>query len=188
MVTDAITSHTTHVVAAKKGTVKVNQAKKTPGIFIVSPEWLHVCSTLWGRAAEDDFILEPNAVSTAAPKLFVRVNSSSSDNLQVDEQDFAILSGVYDQSLSAHFGSQDWLEMDREVEEAMNEDDDFDDDEDRDDEHDSLDDEIEEGLDELLSGEDVVPMSGLSADETSQKRKRAVADDSLDPPKDTAKR
>ncbi|KAG8730613.1 Carboxy-terminal domain (CTD) phosphatase, partial [Ceratobasidium sp. 428] len=48
----------THVVAAKRGTEKVNQARARGGIAIVRPEWLHRVVTTWSRPPEEEFFLE----------------------------------------------------------------------------------------------------------------------------------
>jgi RNA polymerase II subunit A-like phosphatase len=137
-----VDTKTTHVIAAKKGTQKVNQAKKLPGVFIVKPEWLLMCSSTWTKVPEKDYILEYNlAVPTRLDVLSV-----PSDQFQVDEEDLALLTTTVDVPISAHFNEDDWAEMDREVEEAMNEDDSN---------FNSLDDEIDEELDVLLSGEDL---------------------------------
>ena len=79
----------------------------------------------------------------------IRDNSSSSENLQqIDERDLAILSGRVDEPISAHFGADEWLEMNKEVEDAMNEEDS------EEYEFDSLGDEIENQLGEILGDED----------------------------------
>ncbi|KAH7334474.1 hypothetical protein B0J17DRAFT_618419 [Rhizoctonia solani] len=49
----------THVVAAKRGTEKVNQARARGTIAIVRPEWLHRVVTTWSHAPEEDFLLDP---------------------------------------------------------------------------------------------------------------------------------
>ncbi|KAF8711835.1 Antiviral helicase, partial [Rhizoctonia solani] len=49
----------THVVAAKRGTEKVNQARAQGTIAIVRPEWLHRVVTTWTRAPEEDYLLDP---------------------------------------------------------------------------------------------------------------------------------
>ncbi|CAE7133652.1 unnamed protein product, partial [Rhizoctonia solani] len=49
----------THVVAAKRGTEKVNQARARGTIAIVRPEWLHRVVTTWTHAPEEDFLLDP---------------------------------------------------------------------------------------------------------------------------------
>lgn len=43
---------TSHVVAARLGTVKVNEAKRCRGIHIVTPEWLWCCAERWERVNE----------------------------------------------------------------------------------------------------------------------------------------
>lgn len=49
---------TTHVVAAKFGTAKVNKALKRPKIFIVNPFWLDSCAERWERVDERLFLLQ----------------------------------------------------------------------------------------------------------------------------------
>ena len=48
---------TTHVVAAKLGTVKVNTALKQKGVHVVTPEWLWNCNDRWERVDERLFHL-----------------------------------------------------------------------------------------------------------------------------------
>lgn len=48
---------TTHVVASKQGTVKVNLAKRQKGIHIVSLDWLLCCADRWEHADERLFPL-----------------------------------------------------------------------------------------------------------------------------------
>ena len=49
---------TTHLVAAKWGTAKVNTCIKTKNIFIVRPEWLYCCAERWERVDERLYPLE----------------------------------------------------------------------------------------------------------------------------------
>lgn len=48
---------TTHVVASKHGTAKVNKALKSKKIWIVNPMWLYTCSERWDRVAEELYVL-----------------------------------------------------------------------------------------------------------------------------------
>jgi len=60
---------TTHVVAAKLGTAKVNVALKSKKIFVVNPLWLLTCAERWEHVEEELFRLqEPNA-NTSSPLL-----------------------------------------------------------------------------------------------------------------------
>jgi RNA polymerase II subunit A-like phosphatase len=129
----------THVVAIKKGTLKINEAKRIPGVFIVKPTWLYSSINKWQKQDEYEHILEEN-------KLLIRIESTSNLNKleQVDAHDFEILSAQPTGPLCSHLEADDLLEMDREVDEAMNEDDS---------EFDSIEHEIDEGLDELFSAE-----------------------------------
>ena len=49
---------TTHVVAAKVGTSKLREAKKTPGMKIVNPRWLWSCAEQWKWVDERLFPVE----------------------------------------------------------------------------------------------------------------------------------
>ncbi|GAB6030521.1 hypothetical protein CHUAL_007387 [Chamberlinius hualienensis] len=73
---------TTHVVAARLGTVKVNEAKKVRGIHVVTPDWLWCCSERWERVDEKLFPLTKN---NAVPNLLPLTDQSnpleSSDRL-----------------------------------------------------------------------------------------------------------
>ena len=57
---------TTHVVAARLGTAKVNLAKKQKSIHVVRPEWLWHCSDRWERVEEQLYLLtEENSSGSA---------------------------------------------------------------------------------------------------------------------------
>lgn len=63
---DDAENRTTHVVASKLGTAKVNAAKKHEGIFIVGLDWLFCCAERWERADERLFTLKKDV-----PPLFL---------------------------------------------------------------------------------------------------------------------
>ncbi|KAG8741661.1 Carboxy-terminal domain (CTD) phosphatase [Ceratobasidium sp. 414] len=85
----------THVVAAKRGTEKVNQARTHGGIAIVRPEWLHRVVTTWSRPPEEDFFLElgdreeyvkrKEAASANENEAGVVENGASSGEVAVEE-------------------------------------------------------------------------------------------------------
>ena len=163
----------THVVANRKGTLKLTQAKKIPGVFIVKPAWLFDSLAKWRKQDEEKYILEENLSSK---KLLIRIEQvgGDSDNTveQVDAHDFEILSAKPSDNLFAHLADDDLLEMDREVEEAMNEDDS---------ESDSIGNEIDEGLDELFSAEtENSPSLSVDLDAANLKRKRAQTNEIID--------
>lgn len=62
-VTQQLTDETTHLVASTAGTFKVNAAKKSPHIRIVSPEWLWTCAERWECVEELLFPLDPKKAS-----------------------------------------------------------------------------------------------------------------------------
>ncbi|ODM90724.1 RNA polymerase II subunit A C-terminal domain phosphatase [Orchesella cincta] len=49
---------TTHVVAARMGTAKVNEARRYKGMHIVTPEWLWTCAERWEHVEEKLFRLD----------------------------------------------------------------------------------------------------------------------------------
>lgn len=63
---DEAENRTTHVVASKLGTAKVNAAKRHEGIFIVGLDWLFCCAERWERADERLFTLKKDV-----PPLFL---------------------------------------------------------------------------------------------------------------------
>jgi len=54
----AASLRTTHVVAQRLGTVKVNEAKKYKRIYVVTPEWLWCCNERWEKVDERLFELK----------------------------------------------------------------------------------------------------------------------------------
>lgn len=53
-----ITKRTTHVVAVKRGTSKVNQAARRKDVFIVTLSWLLQSVNLWRKEPESAYLLE----------------------------------------------------------------------------------------------------------------------------------
>ena len=51
-VSSSISIKTTHLVAAKIGTAKINDAKKVGCVSIVTPDWLWSCAERWERVDE----------------------------------------------------------------------------------------------------------------------------------------
>ncbi|XP_067651829.1 RNA polymerase II subunit A C-terminal domain phosphatase-like [Haliotis asinina] len=58
---------TTHLVAAKPGTAKVNAAYKVKGVKIVNVNWLWSCAERWERVEEKLFPLDDPAASVSCP-------------------------------------------------------------------------------------------------------------------------
>lgn len=75
LVVDDSEDRTTHVVASKLGTAKVNAAKRHEGIFIVSLDWLFCCAERWEHADE---LLFPLTKDIAPPFL----DASKLDNAE----------------------------------------------------------------------------------------------------------
>jgi len=59
---------TTHVVAARLGTAKVNEARRYKGIHVVTPNWLWCCAERWERVEEKLFpLLKKSSVKRNPP-------------------------------------------------------------------------------------------------------------------------
>ncbi|KAJ3411753.1 Carboxy-terminal domain (CTD) phosphatase [Chytridiales sp. JEL 0842] len=135
-----LTRHTTHLIAAKRGTAKTNQGRTVPGLFIVKPEWLYQSASKWRRLPETDFLLEP--VFEGPPGSGVHDSHLESakdplmsDNLDDDilDEDLLIVQNASEEvatEVAARLGKEDWLLMDDEVDAVMNESDDDNEDED----------------------------------------------------------
>ncbi|TEB38761.1 hypothetical protein FA13DRAFT_1808630 [Coprinellus micaceus] len=100
----------THVVAAKRGTVKVDQARKRGNIFIVSQNWLTDSIAQWRRADEKPHLLE----EPTAPLAPVPTSETSS----------VAPSAAGDAEKDMELGDVDWDAINDEVDAAMNESDD----------------------------------------------------------------
>ncbi|XP_064640607.1 RNA polymerase II subunit A C-terminal domain phosphatase-like [Lineus longissimus] len=79
---------TTHLVAAKVGTMKVNQALKRKHIHVVTPDWLWCCYHRWEKVTESLFHLtdESSATSRDSPAPG-RVRSSKDKRKRPDDND-----------------------------------------------------------------------------------------------------
>lgn len=47
-----VTAETTHLVAARAGTAKVNSSRRQKGVHIVTPQWLWHCAERWEKVDE----------------------------------------------------------------------------------------------------------------------------------------
>ena len=66
-VSNKVDIHTTHLVAARLGTAKVNDARKQGAISIVTPDWLWACSERWERVSEKLYTLTKHSSVTRRP-------------------------------------------------------------------------------------------------------------------------
>lgn len=103
-----------HVVAAKPGTIKVNDAKEYPHIWVVKPDWYGMflgrlvdCVTKWRHSAEEEFCLIPGQFPSVDARKTVEKDLDIADE-KLDDADVA-----------ARFGHDDWKNMDNEVNEAL---------------------------------------------------------------------
>ena len=58
---------TTHLVAARLGTAKVNEAKKAGNVHVVTPDWLWCCAERWEKVDERLFPLTKTSKATLKP-------------------------------------------------------------------------------------------------------------------------
>ncbi|KAH9947104.1 hypothetical protein B0H21DRAFT_740322 [Amylocystis lapponica] len=123
-----LTSRITHVVAAKRGTVKVDAARRQGGIKVVWLAWFTDSIALWQRQDETPYLLEPETQTQT------RAASPPSDPHQIssdpepDADDWDEERGTPG-GRSLALDEVDWDEVNDEVEAAMNESDDDGDDE-----------------------------------------------------------
>jgi len=87
-VTEKITYQTTHLIAARPGTVKVNEARKrAKNIHLVTPDWLWCCAERWERIDERLYPLCKSVPITLKPPAHC---SSPEDNAIDRTGDFEI--------------------------------------------------------------------------------------------------
>ena len=94
---DNDTNATTHMVAARIGTSKVNSAKKFPGVHVVNANWLWCCSERWEAVDERMFPLtEHTSVSYScnSPDVTKQQNSGSKRKTPDDNVTLAVYDPV----------------------------------------------------------------------------------------------
>eukprot|EP01113_Clastostelium_recurvatum_P009860 TRINITY_DN14805_c0_g1_i1.p1 TRINITY_DN14805_c0_g1~~TRINITY_DN14805_c0_g1_i1.p1 ORF type:complete len:660 (-),score=84.90 TRINITY_DN14805_c0_g1_i1:181-2160(-) len=119
-----ITPQTTHVVAVKKDTSKVNQARAMSGVWVVHPTWLYTCIKSWRRVNEAHFPLEgvPPPKSppsrTQSGSTSSRLGSNDAPDLGAPDDDgftLALRESSGDLDRAPLLGMSQLDEMDREV-------------------------------------------------------------------------
>lgn len=126
-----LTSDITHVVAAKRGTVKVDMARKRGGIKIVWLAWFTDCIASWQRQDEKPYLLDdlpavPPIPSGSSP-IHTDHQISSDPDPDEDDWDEEPFEGVLKDTGSLQLSAINWSDINDEVEAAMNESDDEDD-------------------------------------------------------------
>ncbi|GBE77556.1 RNA polymerase II subunit A C-terminal domain phosphatase [Sparassis crispa] len=115
----------THVVATKRGTVKVDSARRQGGIKIVWLSWFTDSVALWQRQDETRYLIDPE------PPVPARLASPPSDPHQISS-DPEPDADDWDEERTTADGERlaldevDWAEVNDEVDAAMNESDDDD--------------------------------------------------------------
>ncbi|KAF7359453.1 RNA polymerase II subunit A C-terminal domain phosphatase [Mycena sanguinolenta] len=113
-----LTANVTHVVAAKRGTVKVDAARKRGGIKIVWLAWFTDCIALWKRQDEAAYLLDDAPTLPADP-----VPASTTVEEEVDDEGWDTTAHGEGTSELA-FDAINWNDINDEVDAAMNESDD----------------------------------------------------------------
>ncbi|KAF8140463.1 hypothetical protein EV363DRAFT_1501642 [Boletus edulis] len=117
---------TTHVVAAKQGTVKVDMARKRGGIKIVWLAWFTDSIALWRRQDETPYLLEDP--TRHAPSLSPSIDPHPiSSDPEPDADDWDV-EPAPSGNTALELGDIDWNNINDEVDAAMNESDDEDED------------------------------------------------------------
>ncbi|KAJ3750888.1 hypothetical protein DFH05DRAFT_1519055 [Lentinula detonsa] len=124
-----LTPETTHVVAAKRGTVKVDAARRRGNIKVVWLAWFTDSVALWQRQDETRYLLDmpPTAGPSTSPP-----TASSDLDIDVDDEDWDLdsppTSGGVALGVSSNAGFHaneiNWNDINDEVEAAMMESDD----------------------------------------------------------------
>ncbi|KAJ7492115.1 hypothetical protein FB451DRAFT_1077957 [Mycena latifolia] len=112
-----LTADVTHVVAAKRGTVKVDAARKRGGVKIVWVAWFTDCIALWQQQDETAYLLDDAPTVPTADPLQV----PASDDL-ADEEEWDASEGAGNTNLA--IAAINWDDINDEVDAAMNESDD----------------------------------------------------------------
>ncbi|KAJ6500358.1 hypothetical protein C8R45DRAFT_65616 [Mycena sanguinolenta] len=113
-----LTANVTHVVAAKRGTVKVDAARKRGGIKIVWLAWFTDCIALWQRQDEAAYLLDDAPTVPADP-----LPAPTTAEEEVDDEGWdATTHGEGAAELA--FDAINWNDINDEVDAAMNESDD----------------------------------------------------------------
>ncbi|KAJ7043342.1 hypothetical protein C8F04DRAFT_1074458 [Mycena alexandri] len=124
-VTTELTADVTHVVAAKRGTVKVDAARKRGGIKIVWLAWFTDCIALWQRQDETAYLLDDG--TTVSANTAEAVAAAVANEAVEDEGWDGAAQGGEDLALD----TINWNDINDEVDAAMNESDDDEEGEDR---------------------------------------------------------
>lgn len=120
-VTQDLQANTTHLVAVRSGTAKVNVARRKQGLFIVTPEWLWTCAESWEKADEKLYPLSNKPSKNRHPP----PHCSSPEHVPNFEGKPGLRkrtpSGRFMDTINPlmSFSSDDIADMDREVEDIL---------------------------------------------------------------------
>ncbi|KAF8956077.1 hypothetical protein BDZ97DRAFT_221596 [Flammula alnicola] len=122
-----LTSDITHVVAAKRGTVKVDMARKRGGIKIVWLAWFTDSIALWRRQDEKPYLLDDPPMPLPSSSSPIADHQLISSDIDVDSDDWDQEPADVKETAKLDFTAVNWDEINDEVEAFMNETDDEDD-------------------------------------------------------------
>ncbi|KIP11789.1 hypothetical protein PHLGIDRAFT_27787 [Phlebiopsis gigantea 11061_1 CR5-6] len=115
----------THVVAAKRGTVKVDAARRQGGIKIVWVAWFTDSISQWRRQDEAQYLIDPETAAVVGPASPPSDAHQISSDPEPDADDWDYERGAAPVK-SIELDGVDWDEINDEVDAAMNESDDDD--------------------------------------------------------------
>ncbi|CAK1584712.1 unnamed protein product [Parnassius mnemosyne] len=167
-VTQDFTENTTHLVAVRSGTAKVNASRrmgdnKVNKLFVVTPEWLWTCAERWERVDERLYPLQRGSQSSSRRPPAHCSSPPPAPPAPAPAPRKRTPSGRFMDTINPllSFSSDDIADMDREVEDIFNESDESSSDEASKPQEDDLDDEENPPEDRLLT---------LETEESSQER------------------
>ncbi|EKM61406.1 uncharacterized protein PHACADRAFT_204575 [Phanerochaete carnosa HHB-10118-sp] len=115
----------THLIAAKRGTAKVDAARRQGGVKIVWVNWFLDSINQWRRQDETPYLIDPEAAAAVGPASPPSDPHQISSDPEPDADDWD-----YDRTVAPNQSLQldgvDWDEINDEVDAAMNESDDED--------------------------------------------------------------
>ncbi|EPQ60326.1 hypothetical protein GLOTRDRAFT_118635 [Gloeophyllum trabeum ATCC 11539] len=117
-----LSSEVTHVVAAKRGTAKVDAARRRGGIKIVWLKWFTDSIALWRRQDETPYLLdEPSVPAEAASSSPIADSNQISSDPEPDTDDWDPDEGMEPSSETLALNDVDWDALRDEVDAAMEE-------------------------------------------------------------------
>ncbi|XP_015904549.1 RNA polymerase II subunit A C-terminal domain phosphatase [Parasteatoda tepidariorum] len=125
LVLDSSHKRTTHLIALKSNTSKVNTARQHKDIWVLTLDWLLCCEERWERADERLFILPKDATESENSEILLRKHNRLKRPFSSEKKQGKSEEDKFSERVFAEAGlalSQDEIDdMDREIEQACSE-------------------------------------------------------------------